>query len=248
MATPQVPTRRSGALVAVVLTVIAVLAGVALARLLGFGADSAAAPAGQLSASTSGPTIELDLGVVPEPDALASCLVPGFAEDPATVEVLYAVQQRSADSSGPVVLLRNAEGALRLCDVAGPDSPAQHPLPQASVSEPVAFLTNGRAAWDCDGTTVQGYTSTTWLAVDAAVRTVQQRFWVDGEPGPWFTTEAVGGYAHLQTWLEGPVAADTPLAVQHRVLDADGDRIEGSALPTGRRTLPGCSGGDVQIG
>jgi len=144
--------------------------------------------------------------------------------------------------------VRNAAGDLRLCDAAGPDSPAVVPVPEVSDRSPVAFLTNGRAAWDCSGRTVDGYTSTLWLAVGSRVDRVEQRYVVDGEPGPWFGTTARNGYAHLQTWLTGPVTGAATLGVQQRVLDADGAPVAQDALPTNRQPLPGCRDGDVQIG
>lgn len=237
--------RRIRAVVASVVAVAAVVTGAsALAR---GGSEPDASPRTSSPAAQEDPTVDLDLGPVDDADVTA-CLGGGFAPDAGSVEVLYGVRQRSADGSAPVLLLRNASGELRLCDVAGPDSPAQLPLPEATAAEPVAFLTNGRKAWDCDGSTVDGYTSTTWLAVGPTVATVQERFWVDGVPGSWFSTEAQGGYAHLQTWLAGPLPEGTELGVQLRVLDADGKPVAQSALPTGTQSLPGCTEGDVQIG
>lgn len=237
--------RRVGAVAASVVAVAAVVTGAAaLAR---DGSEPDASPRTSPPAAQEEPRVDLDLGPVADADVTA-CLSGGFAPDAGSVDVLYGVQQRSADGSAPVLLLRNASGELRLCDVAGPDSPAQLPLPEATSDEPVAFLTNGRKAWSCDGATVDGYTSSTWLTVGPAVATVQERFWVDGVPGPWFSSEAQDGYAHLQTWLDGPLPQGTELGVQHRVLDADGEPVAQSALPTGTQLLPGCTDGDVQIG
>ena len=39
------------------------------------------------------------------------------------------------------------------------------PVPTATDSDPVAFLTNGRLSWDCDGRTLKRHTSTTWISV-----------------------------------------------------------------------------------
>ena len=76
---------------------------------------------------------------------------------------------------------------------------------------------------------------------------VPKRFWVAGVPGPWFETRAHGGYAHLQTWLQGPEPRST-YAQQFQVLDADGTAVPQTALPTGKQPLPGCQGGSVEIG
>ncbi|MGZ8737471.1 MAG: hypothetical protein ACXWW7_09935 [Nocardioides sp.] len=243
------PRRHLGAIIGTVLAVAVVVAG---ASALTTADPEPALSPGDTPATTSTaddePTLDLDLGPVTDPDVLATCLADDFATDLGSVDVLYAVEQRSADGSSPVLLLRNAGGDLRMCDAAGPDHPAQLPVPEASNAEPVAFLANSRMAWECSDTTVQGYTATTWLAVVPGVARVQQRFWVAGTPGAWFSTAASGGYAHLQTWLDGPLAQDVELAVEHRVLDHDGDPVAQSALPSGRQPLSGCTGGDVQIG
>ena len=83
--------------------------------------------------------------------------------------------------------------------------------------------------------------------VSPDVATVRERFWVAGVPGPWFETRAHGGYAHLQTWLQGPEPRST-YAQQFQVLDADGTAVPQTALPTGKQPLPGCQGGSVEIG
>jgi len=208
----------------------------------------AAPSATAVLASSDDSVIDLDLGAT---DDLTSCLSPDFASDASSVTVLYGVQQRQLDGEGPVLVLRNATGDLRLCDASGPDSPAESPLPTASPETPVAFLSTGRSAWTCAGSsrTLDRFEQTTWLVTSPDVATVGQRYWVDGTPGPWFETSAVGGYAHLQTWLEGPEPAGTVFAQQYRVLDADGDVVPQTALPTKKAVLPGCSrAGSAQIG
>lgn len=246
------PRRRLGAIAATVLAVALISLGFAVVELTGSEPATTPAtpgtPASTTPAGAADPVLDLDLGPVSDPTSVTSCLTPDFAADPLTVDVLYTLRQRTADGSSPVLLLRNAEGDLRLCDVAGPDAPAQLPLPADTEADPVAFLTNGRMQWDCTGTTVDAYTATTWLAVGPGVDRVQQRFWVDGTAGPWFTTRAQDGYAHLQTWLEGPLDEGTDLAVEHRVLDAAGFPVPQSTLPTDKQPLPGCTDGDVQIG
>lgn len=231
--------RRIGAVAATALAVGVIAFGAAALGPNGPERDTEQGPA-QLAAAREDATLDLDLGPVTDP---TSCLSDAFAPDAESVDVLYGVHQRTADGSSPVLLLRNVAGELRLCDVAGPDAPAQQPLPEPSDAERVAFLTNGRMVWDCSGTTVDRYTSTMWLAVTPEVGWVQQRFRVDGVPGPWFSTQAQGGYAHLQTWLDGPVPAGAALDVQVRVLDPDRQPVRQSVQP-----LPGCTEGDVRIG
>jgi hypothetical protein len=194
-------------------------------------------------------TLDLDVGPVTDPAAIEDCLLPGFAADADSVEVLYGVEQRTEDGSVPVLVLRNPDGGVQLCDAEGPDQPATVPLAEPTDTEPAVFLASGRATWDCQGRKLRGYSSTTWLAVDDSVATVQQRFWVDGTPEPWFTTEAVDGFAHLQTWLSGPLTRTAEVQVEHQVLDASGEPVEQGVLPTGKTALETCAGGgDVQIG
>ncbi len=239
--------RRLGAVVGAVLAVAVIVGGAALAGLGGADPQREGSPAARTGSPAADPQLDLDAGELAPAEALAACSTEPFAAGD-DVTVLYAVRQRAQDGASPVVLLRNAAGDLRLCDAAGPDSPAVLPLPAASEETPVAFLTNGRAAWDCSGTTVDGYTATLWLAVGPQVDRVQQRYVVNGRPGPWFSTIARNGYAHLQTWIDGPVAAGAALAVQQRVLDATGAPVAQHALPTRREPLAGCRDGDVQIG
>lgn len=240
--------RRTGTIVATAAAVALVVAGVAAAALTGAGPEPTEPASGPVGTVASNPVLDLDGPILSDEVARASCLPDDFAGDPASVDVLYAVRQQSQHGAGPVVVLRQPDGELRLCDVEGPDAPAQAPVPEATTSHPVAFLTNGRASWDCSGRTVDGYTATTWLAVAPAVDRVQQRYWVGGVAGPWFSSRAYDGYVHLQTWLEGPVVEGTALAVQQRVLDADGARVAQTALPTRAVALTGCRGADAQIG
>lgn len=193
---------------------------------------------------------DLDLGSTSADDVTA-CLTPSFATDADSVDVLYGVRQQRLGGSSSVLVLRNAAGDIRLCDQFGGDAPSQAPLPTATSSRPVAFLSNGRSSWTCAGTTrvLQKFEQSTWLVVAPEVATVQQRYWVGGVAGPWFETRAQGGYAHLQTWLEGPEPAATTYTTQFRVLDAAGDKVDQDALPTDPGALTGCpGGGSAQIG
>ncbi len=234
---------------------VAVVAAAALGVAVAVVGVSALRDSGSGTA-TAGPAAEptvlgdellvLDRGVVSDVDAVRSCATKAFA-GPRPVEVMYGVRQLDADSEAPVVVLRNAAGELRLCDAAGPDSPAQAPVPSASEAEPVVFL-GARAAWDCTRARLDRYSAATWLAVDDQVATVRQRLWVDGEPGPWFTTEAVNGFAHVAAWEDGPLPKGTELAAQYDVLDADGGAVAQDALPVDPEPVGWCEDGDVQIG
>ena len=239
--------RHVGAVMAAIVAVAVVL-GVAALVNRGADAPTTAGTPGQQPTVLGEQTLDIDLGDVTDPTAIADCLPRELAEDVSDVDVLYGVQQRTSDGSAPTLLLRNAAGRVRLCDAAGPDNAAQMPAPTANDSEPVVTLGNGQASWDCTGRTLERYTATSWLAVGPQVDRVQQRFVVDGVEGPWFTTRAQGGYAHLQTWLDGPLKKRARIAVQNRVLDAAGQVVEQSTLPTVPQPLAGCAGGDAQIG
>lgn len=194
-------------------------------------------------------SIDLDLGRVGD-ELVSGCIVPGFATDVSEVEVLYGVRQLHLDGNSAVLVLRNAAGDLLLCDRFGADRPAEAPSPTASSRQPVAALSTGRLSWACAGKdrTLRSFEKSTWLAVSPDVETVQQRYWVDGVPGPWFSTRARNGYAHLQTWLLGPEPAGSRFAEQYRVLDASGHALRQAALPTRQKALLGCTaGGHAEI-
>jgi hypothetical protein len=239
-----------------VLVAVALVAALVLgtAALRGLAVDehrarAGAAPAPAAQGSNADPLVEIDEGATTRAD-VASCLTPGFATSAAQVDVLYGEVQATASGTAPVLVLRNPAGDLRLCDALGGDAPATAPVPAASHADPLVFVSTGRSAWSCRTDEVlQGVRMTAWLAVSPAVATVQQRFSVDGVPGPWFTTAAQGGYAHLQSWLEGPEPAGSTYAVEYRVLDASGADVPQKALPTHPEPLPGCTdGGSAEIG
>ena len=184
---------------------------------------------------------DLDLGPT-DAHERSVCAAPGYDE------VLYAERQLRFGGTSGVLVLRNAAGDLRLCDRFGTGGPSEVPLPTPTKDDPVVFVSNGRAAWTCDGTTLRRFEQSTWLAVSPQVATVRERFWVDGVPGTWFQTAAQNGYAHLQTWLQGPEPGSR-FAQQFQVLDAVGAVVPQTALPTGREPLSGCTGhGSAEIG
>lgn len=251
--TPHATGRgRYGVIAAVAVVVAALVVGGAALKVAGGGHDARPSASAQLSASSQLPdgTLDLDLGPVTDPAAIAACLAPDFASDPAEVSVVYGQVQKTRDGSVPVLVLRNTAGEIRLCDVFGGDYPSKAPRDEASAAAPVAFYASGRRDWNCEESTrtLRHFTMTEWLSVAGRVQTVRTRFVVAGTPGPWFTTKAVDGLAHLQAWLDGPLAPGTRVMVQHQVLDADGHRVPQKALP-GHQRLPGCSaGGSAQIG
>ena len=192
---------------------------------------------------------DLDVGTVAD-NRLAGCMLPDFAADASRVEVVYGVRQRRLGGSSPVLVARNPAGDLLLCDQFGADRPAEAPA-AGTASQPVAYLSTGRSAWSCGGfdDVLRSFQMSTWLAVSSDVHAVQQRYWVDGVPGPWFSTRARNGYAHLQTWLVGPEPAGSRFAEQYRVLDASGRGLRQTALPTRQKPLVGCAGnGPAEIG
>lgn len=229
--------------VGVAMVVAALVLGAAALRALSAGRDGSSARVVASPSSAESPAGVTDIDVGPtDARERAACAAPGYDD------VLYAERQLHFGGTSGVLVLRNAAGDLRLCDRFGSDTPAEAPLPTPSEQDPVVFLSNGRAAWTCDGTTLRRFEQSTWLSVSPVVATVRERFWVDGVPGPWFETAAQGGYAHLQTWLQGP-EPDAKYAQQFEVLDADGTAVPQTALPTGKEPLPGCTrGGSVEIG
>ena len=254
MRTPDQPAggRRKGAVIVAALTVAAVVVGVAAIRFPGDPSVSpSSSPASSPSVTTSADPdtslIDLDQGSGADPAAVEACAGEGFADDPADVEVLYDMVQKSPRarprcccSATPTATCGCATWPATTCRRY---SRSRRPTP----AEPVVLLSNGSGAWDCDGPVLGSYRATTWLVVDEQVDLVQQRFVVDGSPGPWFSTRALGGYAHLQTWL-GPQPDGVEIVAEQRVLDDAGDPVQQSALPE-REVLPGCgeTGGDAEI-
>lgn len=253
----QMPSVRNLSLRTIVLGVAALVVTASLLQTLAQNRDDGAtsSPQAQQASSSStpdpapGPTFAVDVGQLDSPTTAPGCLTPGFASDPARVDVLYGVLQRRPGGSSPVYVVRNENGAVRLCDQFGADRSSQDPLPTVSDERPIAFLSNGRSSWQCDGERLRRLHTTSWLLVSPEISTLQQRFYVDGRPGPWFTTRAQSGLAHLQAWLNGPEPAGTKYAVQYRALDASGHEVSQSVLPTQRQAMPGCAGdGSAQVG
>jgi hypothetical protein len=248
------PAHRRGPTIVAALAVAAVAVGFAA---VSFSDGSAPddGPAATMTSSSQpdgdGDVLELDHGPSDDQAAVAACAGDGFADDPADVEVLYDVLQESPDGTTPVLLLRNADRELRLCDMTGPDAPATLPLPQADHDEPVVELTNNDRVWSCDADVLTGFRATTWLSTAPEVAEVAQRFVVDGTPGPWFSSTPVDGVAHLQSWLrfdQVPQQADAVIHLEQRARQADGTAVDSGWA--GRQRIAGCTGdgGEVQIG
>lgn len=251
MRTPDFPAgaRRHGLAVVAALTVAAVAVGIAAISLPPSGDEQDGGPAATMSSSASEPNgdasvLEVDHG--PSDDAAVAECAAGFA-DPADVEVAYDVVQSAPGGTTPVLLLRDADGELRLCDMTGPDAPASSPMPGSDAATPVVELTTGDRVWNCDGPVLAGFRATTWLSTEPDVAEVAQRFVVDGTPGPWFSTTPVDGVAHLQVWL-GPQVEDAEIHLEQRALHSDSSPVETSWA--GSQRIAGCTGDEdgAQIG
>jgi hypothetical protein len=244
------PGRREAA-VAVAVACVLLLVSWAISR-LGGGIDDSQSPASPPTTSarpdvgTAQSTINIDDGSVTKAQVRA-CAGSHFAAKHAKVDVLYGVLQQTAIGDSPVIVLRNPAGDIRLCDSFGADRPSTLPIPQATAAAPVAFLSNGRSAWDCDGERIAGFSRTYWLSVAPVVDRVQTRFIVDGVSSPWFSSKAHGGIVHLQAWL-GQQDSGVIVQSETKVIDADGQVVAQNAIPSGVRTVDGCHGHDVTVG
>ena len=166
---------------------------------------------------------------------------------PGDTQVLYAAVQKTESGDKPVLVLRTESGDLRLCDSFGSDAPSVAPLTYADAAHPVTFLSNGRQAWDCDGSRLAGFAISHWLSVDDPVDRVELRFVIDGATGPWFSSSAQHGFVHVHAWLSQQNAG-ARVAVQVRVLDAHGNAVPQSALPTEPQPIVGCNDNPIQVG
>jgi len=166
---------------------------------------------------------------------------------PGETEVLYSAVQKTESGDQSVLVLRTESGDLRLCDSFGSDAPSVAPLTYADAAHPVTFLSNGRQAWDCDGTRLAGFAISHWLSVNDAVDRVELRFVIDGATGPWFSSDAQHGIVHVHAWLSQQNAGAN-VAVQARVLDARGHLVPQSTLPTEPQPIMGCNDSTVQVG
>lgn len=242
------PERSRGRLWPEIVGALVVAVVFAFATLLAMGivgpSRSEEDPAANLAGT--GNAISLDVGTVDD-RAVAACLVDDFADEPDEVDVSYAVEQRTATGSVPVLVLRNGLGHVLLCDAFGPTRPATVPQPVATPARPAVLFTSDSRQWDCTGDRLRSFTMSTWLSVTEPVTRGQLRFVVDGEPGPWFTSAARNGFVHLQAWLSD-LPRDAEVAVQLRTLDADGEPVASSGLPGKPTQVGSCPGRRTAIG
>ncbi len=185
--------------------------------------------------------ISLDVAPLTKLAALEHCATRSFAAHPDSVRVLYGVRQLTALGSSRTFVLRNGAGKVLLCDRFGRDRPAVLPLPTTSTSRPAVFLTTGQRRWSCEGTTLRSFRMTSWLRVQAPVRSARVRYTLDGVPGPWFTAARHGRFIHLQSWVGSAAAGTDVLRVEMQVLDRTGSPVGVRGIPSGPRRLDGCT-------
>jgi hypothetical protein len=73
--------------------------------------------------------------------------------------------------------------------------------------------------------------SSSWIRVPAAVQRARQRLVYDGQPTPWFASQAADGLVYLQAWMNSPKQNDfTKFRLETQFLDRSGRpiRIPGS--------------------
>lgn len=199
-------------------------------------------------ASTPGDDLrELDVSSDVKPRDIEGCLTTEFAKNAKDVEVLYSRIQQSQHGEVPVLVLRNSVGELRLCDSFGGTAPSVAPVRLADDETPVTLLSNGRQSWDCDGTRLAGFAISHWLSVGEVVDRVELRFVIDSAFGPWYTTEADEGFAHVHGWLEMQNNG-AAVAVQIRVLSADGEVVPQQTVSLEPQGIPGCNGRNIDLG
>ncbi|HET7735923.1 MAG TPA: hypothetical protein VFK52_08125 [Nocardioidaceae bacterium] len=204
-------------------------------------------PAAGLSSSpTPDAVTPLDVDDQVTDDQIRSCLTRGFAPSLADVDVLYSTIQKTETGTAPVMILRNADGDLRLCDANGGDYPSQLPITYADSDTPIRHLTNGRMGWNCEGQAIEEFTVTRWFSVAPAVDRVELRFVVDGAAGRWFSAKAEDGFVHVHGWLNQQ-QAEAAVHLQVRVLDAQGDDVPQTELATTPQPVMACDGSDVEI-
>lgn len=143
------------------------------------------------------------------------------------------------------VLLREPDRRLRACYVGGgaavltpavPDPRDRSPSTAAESSHAVLVPEQLRDQELFVGGVTHGQDPrslevTGWYAVSADVASMRMRWWVSGQPGPWFESTALEGYVALAGWADR-VPLGAPLAVEIEVLDEAGRVL----------SIPGTSG------
>lgn len=204
-------------------------------------------PTAGLSSSPAPDSVTpLDVDGQVSDDQIRRCLTRGFAPSLAEVEVLYSTIQKTETGTSPVLILRNPDGDLRLCDANGGDYPSQLPIEYADAANPIRHLTNGRMGWNCEGTAIEAFTVTRWFSVAPVVDRVELRFVVDGAAGPWFSAKAEDGFVHVHGWLNQQ-QAEAAVHLQVRVLDAEDQNVTQAEIATAPQPVMACDGNDVEI-
>jgi hypothetical protein len=187
--------------------------------------------------------IGLDATPLDNATATALCGPDGFGD----ARVLYAQRQVSPIGPAPAILIENERGDWWACDRYGGSAPATFPVPLATAHDPAVPFTTGWRSWDCAGTVLHRLQIGEWFSTAPEVATLRLRFIVEGAPGPWFSTTASDGIAHLQAWLEGDLPAGTSIVLEHEFSDAAG-RTVGAEASQSVEELPDCSDGhDFQL-
>jgi hypothetical protein len=187
--------------------------------------------------------IHLDVEPLQHDTAATLCGPDGFGD----AQVLFAQRQVSPIGPAPAILVENDRGDWWACDRYGGSAPATLPVPLATSNDAAVPFTTGWRSWDCEGTVLHRLQIGEWFSTAPEVATLRTRFVVDGAPGPWFSTSAYDGFAHLQAWLEGDLPAGTRIVLEHGFSDADGLEVETGMSQSGE-PLPDCSDGhDFQL-
>jgi len=236
------PGRREAAVAAAVAALLVMVSW--LAGQLGDGNQT---PDAGLAASVGADVNELDVAATVTDDDIRACLTRPFARSLDEVSVLYSTVQLVEGGQTPVLILENTTGELRLCDVNGGDAPSMAPVELANAGTPVRYLSNGRMTWDCDGTKLSGFQVTNWYSVAPVVDRAELRFIIDGTTGPWFSARAQGGFVRVHGWL-GEQTDGAKVKLESRLLDANGDAVAQTEVPTDPQPIMACDGRSIQIG
>lgn len=179
--------------------------------------------------------VDLDLGPLGKSAALDSCATQGFVDGkPGQLSVRYGMLQRTRVGSRGSFVLRNHAGRLLFCDMFGRQTPAVRPIPTSSPQRPAVIVTNSIQEWPCTKSVL--FRTNLWLKVQDPVRSARMRYWVNGEPGPWFTSRRQGRFVHLQSWL-APAPRGAVLKMQTQVRNGAGRVMDVKGLPSRPKRL-----------
>lgn len=234
------PGKREAIIAAGIAALLVIVAWAASAFTGGSGEPPAAKP----DSSENAGELVIDVPGEITSEQIADCLPAGTSATEVTIA--YQQLQQTVAGTAPAVLLRTGDGELILCDSYGIDRPASVPVELADQANPVRLLNNGRQSWDCDGDALRELTVSYWLSLGPQATSAQMRIVVDDEPGPWFTTSSVDGFAHLHGWTadhsQKPV-----VRIDFRVRDTAGELIRQETLPETGQPMTACTAGSVDI-